>query len=69
MADDGAYDPRQIFSFLDELDIDPVIRVHCNSIADANRDCPARMVSVMMRQASGAYDRWRDSVSYGTRWM
>ena len=25
------------------------------------------MVSVML-QASGAYDRWRDSVSYGMRW-
>ena len=64
---DWAYDSRQIFSYLDELDIDPAIRVHRNSVADANRDCPARMVAVM-RQASGAYDRWRDSVSYGTRW-
>ena len=25
------------------------------------------MISVM-RQANGAYDMWRDSVSYGTRW-
>ena len=64
---DGAYDSRQIFSFLDGMDIDPVIRVHRNSVAAANRDCPARMVAVM-RQASGAYDRWRDSVSYGMRW-
>ena len=35
---DGAYDSRQIFSYLDELDIDPVIRVHRNSVADANKD-------------------------------
>ena len=64
---DGAYDSRQIFSFLDEMGIDPVIRVHRNSVAATNRDCPARMNAVM-RQANGAYDRWRDSASYGMRW-
>ena len=64
---DGAYDSRQIFSFLDGMDIDPVIRVHRNSVASANRDCPARMNAVM-QQANGAYDRWRDSVSYAMRW-
>ena len=64
---DGAYDSRQIFSFLDEMGIDPVICVHRNSVVSANRDCSARMNAVM-RQTDGAYDRWRDSVSYGMRW-
>ena len=64
---DGAYDSRQIFTFLNGLDIDPAMRVHRNSVVSANRDCHARMISVM-RQFNGAYDRWRDSASYATRW-
>ena len=35
---DGAYDSRQIFTFLDGLDIDPVVRVHRNSVVSANKD-------------------------------
>ena len=64
---DGAYDSRQIFSYLDDLGIDPAMRVHRNSVVSANRDCPARMNAVMRQ--TDVYDMWRDSVSYGMRWI
>ena len=64
---DGAYDSRDIFSFLNTEGIDAAIPVHKNSVPEANRDCPARMHAVYM-QHPGACDRWRHSVSYGQRW-
>ena len=40
---DGAYDSRDIFSFLDAMRVEAGIPVHKNSVAEANGDCPARM--------------------------
>ena len=67
---DGAYDSRDIFSFLEEKGIEPAIRVHKNSVPAANKDCPARKKAVEAQLFNGddSYNTWRHSVSYGKRW-
>lgn len=63
---DGAYDSRQIFSFLDERGITPVIKIRRNSSLKS-RGCYSRKVAVISQLAD--YSKWCDSVSYGRRWI
>ena len=63
---DGAYDSREIFSYLDGKEILPAIKVRRNSIPKA-RGCYSRKQAVISQMAD--YKRWCASVSYGSRWI
>jgi hypothetical protein len=63
---DGAYDSREIFSYLDDKRIIPAIKVRRNSIPKA-RGCYPRKMLVISQMAD--YKKWSASVSYGSRWI
>ncbi|MGI0069153.1 MAG: IS5 family transposase, partial [Nitrosopumilaceae archaeon] len=63
---DGAYDTKEIFSYLDDNHIIPAIKVRKNSIPKA-RGCYPRKVTVISQLAD--FKKWSDSVSYGSRWI
>ncbi|MEM3006432.1 MAG: IS5 family transposase [Candidatus Nitrosotenuis sp.] len=63
---DAAYDSKSNFSHLYYNDIVPGIKVRKNSSGRSN-GCYPRMVSVISQL--GNYQHWRDSVSYGKRWI
>jgi len=63
---DGAYDSRLSFAYLEELGIEPGIRVRRNSSARA-RGCHARKMAVMEQLRDP--EAWRRRVGYGGRWM
>lgn len=63
---DGAYDSREIFSYLDGKEIIPAIKVRRRSIPKA-RGCYSRKQAVISQMAD--YKRWCASVSYGSRWI
>lgn len=62
---DGAYDSREIFSYLDGKNIVPAIRVKKNSVPKSRGCYPRKQAAVS--QLSD-YSRWCASVSYGKRW-
>lgn len=63
---DGAYDTKEIFSYLDGRDIAAAIKVRSGSVP-RSRGCYPRRKVVMSQIAD--YRKWRDSVSYGKRWI
>ena len=63
---DGAYDSRLSSSYLEELGIEPGIKVRRSSSARA-RGCHARKMAVM--EQLGDPEAWRRRVGYGRRWM
>jgi len=63
---DGAFDSRDIFSYLDDKQIIPAIKVRKNAIPNA-KGCYSRKMSVISQTAD--YSKWSASVSYGSRWI
>jgi hypothetical protein len=63
---DGAFDSREIFSYLDDRNIIPAIRIRKNAIPNA-RGCHSRKMAVIEQLAD--YRKWSASVSYGKRWI
>lgn len=63
---DGAFDSRKIFSYLDDIDIIPAIRVRKNSVPKS-KGCYPRKRAVVSQMED--YLRWAASVSYGLRWI
>jgi hypothetical protein len=63
---DGAYDSNSIFQFLANRGILPCIRVRKNSKVK-NTNPFFRNLSVIAQRND--FSRWRDSVSYGWRWI
>ena len=63
---DGAFDSREIFSYLDDNKIMPAIKVRRNSIPKS-RGCHPRKKAVMEQLTD--YRKWATSVSYGRRWI
>jgi len=64
---DGAYDSRANFNLLDELSIEPAIKVKRNASAKP-KGSPLRKEEVLLVQRVG-YDRWKELKEYGRRWM
>ena len=63
---DPAYDSKNNFSYLYHNDIIPAIKVRKNS-SGRSGGCYPRKVSVISQITD--YDYWKDSVSYGKRWI
>lgn len=63
---DAAYDSKNNFSYLYHNGIVPGIKVRKNS-SGRSGGCYPRKVTVISQLAS--YQYWRDSVSYGKRWI
>ena len=63
---DAAYDSRNNFSYLYHNDIIPGIKVRKNS-SGLSRGCYPRKMAVISQL--GNYQYWKDSVSYGKRWI
>jgi len=63
---DAAYDSRNNFSYLYHNDIVPGIKVRKNSSFKSG-GCYPRKMSVISQLAN--YQYWKDSVSYGKRWI
>lgn len=63
---DGAFDSRESFSYLDEQNIIPAIKVRCNSVPKS-RGCYPRKKAVISQLTD--YHKWASSVSYGSRWI
>ena len=64
---DGAYDSRRNFDVLDELSIEPAIKVKRNASAKPHGS-PLRKEEVMLVHKLG-YDRWKEMKDYGRRWL
>jgi hypothetical protein len=64
---DGAYDSRRNFNLLDELRIEPAIKVKRGSSVKPHGS-PLRKEEVLLVQRVG-YDRWKELKEYGRRWM
>ncbi len=63
---DGAYDSNSIFQFLVNRGILPCIRVRKNSKVNVSNQF-FRNLSVTLQRND--FSRWKDSVSYGKRWL
>jgi len=63
---DGAYDSNSIFQFLANRGILPCIRVRKNSKVKAANQF-LRNLSVIAQ--GNDFSKWKDSVSYGKRWI
>jgi transposase len=63
---DGAYDSRDNFRYLDQIGIEPVIRVRKNSSTNANGCMPRKLVVIeQLRDMK----RWKKKHGYGMRWI
>jgi transposase len=62
---DGGYDSKDSFQTLDDMGIEPVIRVRSNSVATG--DCIPRNKSV--KEQLSDYKKWKKKHGYGMRWM
>jgi len=62
---DGAYDSRSSFRYLDDRDIEPVIRVRKTSSLKAKGCMPRKLV---VQEQLEDYDRWKRRHGYGERW-
>jgi DDE family transposase len=63
---DGMYDSKKNFQYLHDNGIEAAIKVRKNSIGRSIGCYPRKMV--VLRQLKD-FDDWKDSVSYGYRWM
>jgi hypothetical protein len=64
---DGAYDGNEIFKFLADNGILPCIKVRKNSRFRLKKGNIIRNLSVLAQKND--VQRWKDSVSYGKRWI
>jgi DDE family transposase len=63
---DGAYDSRDNFRYLDQMNIEPVIKVRKNSSTKAN-GCMSRKLVVLEQLRD--MKRWKKKHGYGMRWI
>jgi len=61
---DGAYDSRRNFNLLDEMGMEPIIKVRRNAVKRL-RGCPARRKALIMQRSDLV--EWRRK--YGLRWI
>jgi len=64
---DSAYDNRRDFNLLDELEIEPAIKVRRNASTLA-RGSPLRRQEVLLTKRLG-YEGWKQLKEYGQRWV
>lgn len=65
---DGAYDNKENFRYLSDNGIEAAaIKVRKNSFADKLTHCYPR--NIVVRQQLKNFEKWKDSVSYGYRWI
>jgi len=64
---DGAYDDTEIFKFLADSGILPCIKVRKNSRFRLKKGNTLRNLSVLAQKND--LQKWKDSVSYGMRWI
>jgi hypothetical protein len=64
---DGAYDSKENFRYLFDNDIEAAIKVRKNSSADEITDSHPR--KIVVQQQLKNFEKWKDSVSYGYRWI
>ena len=64
---DGAYDSKDNFKYLDELNITPGIKVRKNSSIKNNINCIPRKLSVLEQFKD--MKRWKKKHKYGMRWI
>ena len=64
---DTAYDSRRNFNLLDDLKIEPVIKVRKDSTTKA-KGSPLRRREVMLFKKLG-YEGWKSLKDYGKRWL
>src|SRR6478609_1439970 len=64
---DGAYDSKDNFKYLDELNITPGIKVRKNSSIKNNINCLPRKLSVLEQFKD--MKRWKKKHRYGMRWI
>jgi Transposase DDE domain len=64
---DGAYDNNENFRYLFDNDIEAAIKVRKNSSADEITDSHPR--KIVVQQQLKNFEKWKDSVSYGYRWI
>jgi hypothetical protein len=63
---DGTYDSKTNFQYLHDNGIEAAIKVRKNSNSKA-MGCYPRKIVVLQQLKD--YNKWKDSVSYGYRWM
>ena len=64
---DGAYDSKENFRYLFDNDIEAAIKVRKNSSANKITDSHPR--KIVVQQQLKNFEKWKDSVSYGYRWI
>ena len=64
---DGAYDSKENFRYLFDNDIEAAIKVRKNSSAYKITDSHPR--KIVVQQQLKNFEKWKDSVSYGYRWI
>jgi hypothetical protein len=64
---DGAYDNNENFRYLSDNGIEAAIKVRKNSFADKITDSHPRNIVVLQQLKN--FEKWKDSVSYGYRWI
>ncbi|MGI0066787.1 MAG: IS5 family transposase [Nitrosotalea sp.] len=64
---DGAYDSKEIFSYLSDHNIIPCIKIKRNLYSSRSGRYNPRRLYAMPQHSNYRY--WRDSVSYGNRWI
>ena len=64
---DGAYDGNDIFGYLGDNGIEPCIKVRKNSRVRWKKRNILRNLSVLKQRND--LQKWKDSVSYGQRWI
>ena len=64
---DGAYDSKENFRYLFDNNVEAAIKVRKNSSADKITDSHPR--KIVVQQQLKNFEKWKDSVSYGYRWI
>lgn len=64
---DGAYDSKDNFHYLDEMNMIPAIKVRKNSSVKKNSKCIPRKLSVIHQLRD--LKQWKRKQKYGMRWM
>jgi len=64
--DDGAFDTKPFFNFLEKLHIDSAIRIRANASTKANGSM--RRKREVLKFKSKGYKDWAQEVDYGMRW-
>ncbi len=64
---DGAFDSNEMFTSLDRLHIDPIIKIRKNASTDHVRGSMHRRKAIRTYQDLG-YKEWTEQNHYGMRW-